>query len=66
VTHSSGQTNRDDNDWQKLSSHPGKFTNTAFHYDAAHDVYHCPAGRELIFFYQEHDALGRLSRIFKR
>jgi hypothetical protein len=49
-----------DGDWQKRSSPRGKFTKKReFHYDSAGDVYHCPAGCELTFAYQEHDALGR-------
>jgi hypothetical protein len=44
-----------DGDWQKRSSLRGKFTKGEFHYDAAGDLYHCPAGRELTFAYQEHD-----------
>ncbi|HVA40321.1 MAG TPA: IS1182 family transposase [Candidatus Binataceae bacterium] len=53
----SGRTDTD-GDWQKLSSRPGKFNKREFHYDAARDVYDCPAGRELTFAYQEHNALG--------
>jgi transposase len=47
-----------DGDWQKRSSLRGKFTKRQFRYDPARDVYHCPAGRELTFAYQEHDRLG--------
>lgn len=55
----SGRTDDVDGDRQKLSSRPGKFTKREFRYDRARDVYHCPAGRELTFAYQERDALGR-------
>ena len=53
----SGRTDSD-GDWVKRSSRPGKFTKREFHYDSARDVYRCPAGRELSFAYQEHDAFG--------
>jgi hypothetical protein len=57
----SGRTDTD-GDWQKLSSQPGKFSKREFRYDAARDVYHCLAGRERTFAYQEHNALGHGDR----
>lgn len=58
----SGRADDAGGDWQKLSSRPGKFTKREFRYDPARDAYRCPAGRELVFAYQEHDALGRRYR----
>jgi len=51
-----------DGDWQKRSSLRGKFTKREFRYEAARDLYHCPAGRELPFAHQDHDGLGNQFR----
>ncbi len=55
----SGRADEADGGWQKLSQRPGKFTKVAFCYDPAGDVYHCPAGRELVFSIGSMTRLGR-------
>ena len=57
----SGRTETE-GDWQKRSSRPGKFSKRVFRYDSERDVYHCPAGRELIFATAQRDAVGRRYR----
>lgn len=60
----SGRANGED-DWQRRAGRAGRFPKQAFQYIEEHDIYRCPAGRELIYQQWHLDNFHRRYRLYR-
>jgi transposase len=60
----SGRANGED-DWERRAGRGGRFPKQAFQYVEAHDIYKCPADRELVYEQWHVDSFRRRYRLYR-